>query len=172
MRFQNPTPECLSHVFGITQVCSTQLFSTRVGFHSAILQIDVIQCRCLPQVCFLHIRADVFFTGLLLCRYVPHRYFFIRDSPSESPRQECLIPGVSITRVSPHLCDPTDVPVIQVKIYVCTCALPPLFTPPHYRIEFPLQVRPGRGPASCLAPPSHLGSGAQAGSALLSQVSD
>lgn len=93
MRFQNPTPECLSHMFVITQVCSIQLFSTQVSFHSAILQIDVIQCRCLPQVCFLHIRADVFFTGLLLCRYVPHRYFFIRDSPSESPRQECLIPG-------------------------------------------------------------------------------
>nr|XP_012617152.1 protein crumbs homolog 3 isoform X1 [Microcebus murinus] len=37
-------------------------------------------------------------------------------------------------------------------------------------VSFTSQVRPGRGPAPFLAPPSHLGSGAQAGSALPSQV--
>lgn len=43
-----PTPECLSQVFVIMQVCSVQLFSTQVCFHSVIRQIDVIRCSYLP----------------------------------------------------------------------------------------------------------------------------
>ena len=43
-----PAPQCLSQVFNM-QVCSLQLFSPQVGFHSAILQIDVFQGRCVPR---------------------------------------------------------------------------------------------------------------------------
>lgn len=52
-------PQCLSQVFNM-RVFSTAVFP-QAGFHSAILQIDVFQGRCVPSA-FLHFRADVFST--------------------------------------------------------------------------------------------------------------
>lgn len=141
-RAKVPQPGVCNHA-GVFYI---QLFSTQVGFHSAVLQRDVIQSRCLPWV-FLHIRAD-FFTRLFPCRCVPHQCFFIRGSPSRSaPDRSASHIGDSMPRVSPHLDDSTDVPAVQVRGPFYTCALPLLFTPPDYEIGFPLQVRPRRGPA-------------------------
>lgn len=152
----------------LSRSCSIQLFSTRVYFYSAILQTDVIQRRCLPQACFLHVLVDVFSIGLPPCRCVPRRSFFIRDSPPGSaPDRSASYLGVSMPRV----CGPTDLPAMRAGASSSTCALLLLFTSPNYRIGFPLQVRSRRGRTSRLAPPP-LCSGAQAGSALPSQVSD
>lgn len=81
-------PERLTQVFVIMQVCSIQLFSTQVCFHSAILQTDVIQCigALLTHPC-----------RCLLYRFAPMQVWATRVlfhyglTIWVSPRQECLI---------------------------------------------------------------------------------
>lgn len=105
--------------------CSTQLFSTQVCFWSALRQMGVSQCRCLPQVCFLPVLADVFSTGSLPCRCVPRRCLCMKDSRSGSaPNRSASYHRVATPRVSPHLCGLTDVTAAHVGVPSCTSARP------------------------------------------------
>lgn len=104
--------------------CSVQLFPTQVCFFAAIFRVDVIQGRCLPQVCF---------SLTCPCRCLFHRFaplqvctmqvstaqvfVFLRDSPSGSaPNGSASYRRVSTPRVSPHLYDLTDVPTIHAGV--------------------------------------------------------
>lgn len=150
-------------------------------FCSAILRTPVLQGGCPPQVCFRHVLAPDLFCGVAPMQVGPSQvFFFIRDPMWVAPpNRSAWYHRVSRPRVSPHLGDLTDAPALHAGVSSSSFALPlPSLPPaffiafPHYRIGFPLQVHARRGPTSRLAPPPHLCSGAQAGSALPSQVSD
>lgn len=140
-----PAPQCLSQVFNM-QVCSLQLFSPQAGFHSAILQIDVFQGRCVPRRSYRSVQMS----SLNLSSHagVCHIGVFSLEAPHPGlPKTGVLHTPMFPCPVFPHLDNSTGVPAVQVRGPFYTCALTLLFMPSDCRIGFPLQVRPRRGPA-------------------------